>query len=34
MEGSDHDLFWNLAHAFLGEKKENKGQLQSEQLVL
>jgi hypothetical protein len=27
MEGSDHDLIWNLAHTWHGEKEENEGSL-------
>jgi hypothetical protein len=30
MEGSDHDLIWNLAHTLHGEKEENEEQPQSE----
>jgi hypothetical protein len=30
MEGSDHDLTWDLAHTLQGENKENEGQPQSE----
>jgi len=30
MEGSDHDLIWNLAHILHGEKEENEGEPQSE----